>query len=148
MKQMLLLGAALVALAGCNKRVQPEEQALAEITIDTAGTMPATMTRSSRDDTADLNESADNRTETSEPEEKEKEEEEDPNASRQILEYVNWNSNNDIYVFRDTDTGCEFIQVEKSGHLVVIERPNGTGGHRGCKTGTDFVKPKKEEQPK
>lgn len=62
-----------------------------------------------------------------------------------LLENLNPNANNDLYVFRDKATGCEFVQVENDSYtssgaktLVVFPRPNGKGGQRGCGTGTDF----------
>lgn len=69
----------------------------------------------------------------------------DDQEKARLLEILNPDTTNDLYVVRDKATGCEFIQIENDGYgsdagrsLAVLPRPSGRGDQRGCGTGTDF----------
>lgn len=63
-------------------------------------------------------------------------------AAKEVFELVS-NSENGFNVWRDKQTGCEFIEKSDSAYrggiaIIFIPRPSGGAGQRGCKTGTDF----------
>lgn len=64
----------------------------------------------------------------------------------QPFEYVGEEeAETEVSILRDKATGCEFMREFQSGYksgkaILILPRPNGKGGIRGCGTGTDFKK--------
>ena len=64
----------------------------------------------------------------------------------QPFEYISERSaTTDVAILRDKATGCEILQKQDSAYrggiaIVLLPRPDGKGGIRGCGTGTDFKK--------
>ena len=155
MKKIVMI-AGLLALAACTKEPTGSQTSDTMVTDDSilnsfpsaCGTDGKMCQKSTADDGADtmpdnaMSESdLDNSSDAMMAEQASDEEKE------RLLENLNPNSTNDLYVFRDKATGCEFVQVENDSYssdgaktLVVFPRPNGKGGQRGCGTGTDFKK--------
>lgn len=63
----------------------------------------------------------------------------------QPFENVGEEGATEVSILRDKATGCEIIQKYDSAYrggisIVLLPRPDGKGGIRGCGTGTDFKK--------
>lgn len=133
MSKFLLLSCAVLALSACGPK--PEAQPVTEYqSVDDIGQVPLV------DAQADA--IVDNTVvEAVEPVANEVAETESEDAKpAELLEYVNPQSANQLYVVRDLDTGCEFIQIDDSDGVAILPRPDGRGNQRGCRTGSDFKK--------
>jgi hypothetical protein len=139
MKKIVVL-AGLVALAACNKQpdpVQPIDQAtlLPQEEVELLGNAQSptgNMTEEELDQSSSdmMNQQA---------------ADEAAERASYPFEVVGSEADAGVYIYRDKATGCEFLEKEDSSYktgmaLVFIPRPDGKGGQRGCRTGTDFKK--------
>lgn len=149
MKKIILV-AGLLALAACAKTPDATETSDQMVTDDAilnsipsaCGDDGSLCQRSTPTDGNEVSESDLDNSSDAMMLEKEADEEKE-----RLLEILNPNATNELYVMRDKATGCEFIQAENDGYasdggksMAFVARPNGKGGQRGCGTGTDFKK--------
>jgi hypothetical protein len=142
LKKVLLIGCLALALSACrgNEEAQAIDDGETETTEYVASDVPLADSEliNGLDNEAAAIDAA-NEVYEAEVENQMEEEE-----KSRLLEFVNPNANNDLYVFRDKATGCEFIQVQndyaggEGRSVAVVPRPDGKGRQRGCGKGTDF----------
>lgn len=143
----ILAAASLMSVAACTKTPEaaaveeggPETLEESQSQVPMADTMP--MTNDSGSDAEDRSELA-NQEEAEDAAMAAQRDADD--AENNPIRLMNPGSTQDVYIYQDRATGCEFIQYEeRSDHGDRwLPRPNGKGGQRGCGTGDDFNKEK------
>ncbi len=136
MRRFLLIGCAVLALSACSRRGPDqavEDHALNDI-IQNEVNAAAVTSEVPLADAENVSNSAEPEVVSESPDDGE------------VFEYTNLDSQRGVYILRDKQTGCEFVQNDES----TFPRPSGKtlSGlplQRGCGTGTDFKEPQKPQ---